>query len=220
MTPAQFRSRMLRKFAFTKSWFTKHSKKDVLVLIDRRSGRVKEVRTLLKISADETAQFRASAVAGISGGDELIHVAEPGRYFDQVFYSDHEKLFTIEELGAEKRLAKMPFIKHRVAKSLQELFDSIELVPRDRIEDGVLQKNNKPIATAKQKTRKGPLPKLYLESKKAKKFWHLVNHDGRTALVRSGTLGKVGANRIIPSKTLPALIEKLRVQGFVEAEPG
>jgi hypothetical protein len=143
MTPGQFHARMLKKFPFTKSWFTKHSKKDVLVLVDRRSGRVNEVRTLLSIPGDETAQFKASAIAGISGGDELIHVTEPGRYFDHVFYSDHEKLFTIEELGPEKRLAKMPFIGHRVANSLQELFDNIEVVPRERIENGILRKEPK-----------------------------------------------------------------------------
>ena len=211
MTPAQFHARMLKKFRFTKSWFTKNSKNEVLVLIDRRSGRVNEVRTLLKIPVDETAQFEASAVAGISGGDELIHVREPGRYFDQVFYSDHEKLYTIEELGAETRLAKLPFVKHRVATSLQELFDNIEVVPRDRIENGILRKEPK-LAPKK----KGPLSELYLVSKRAKKFWHLVNDDGKTALVRSGMLRKRGANRLVPSKSLPSRIEKLRAAGFVE----
>jgi hypothetical protein len=212
---------MRKKFAFTKSDFTKHSSTHVLVLIDRPSGHVNEVRTLLEIPVDPRAEFAASAVAGISGGDELVHVTEPGRHFDHVFYSDHEKLYTIEELGKETRLAKMPFVKDCVAKSLKELFDNIELVPRDQIEDGVLLK--KPTAaakktTAKKPTKAKPLTSLYLESKETRSFWHLVDIYAGVALVRSGKFGARGSShsRRLPAKSIPALIERKRAEGFTE----
>lgn len=223
MTKAAFHRRMRAKFAFTRDGYAKLNRTDILVIVEPRSRRVHQLRSLIDVPVDETALFQACAVAGFSGGDELVHVTEPGRYFDQVFYSDHEELFTIGELGKEKRLAKMPFLNNPIAKNLKDLFDSIQLVPRERVENGILQLQSKKAGAKEASKFVVPDEGIRLENRRTRKFWHLLNVYGVSVRIRAGTIGNRGrlSEIFLKSKRtanaeLNALVDQKRAAGFVE----
>ncbi len=100
-----------------------------------------------EIPIEDTARhFRASSIMDAPVTDEIVHVTEPGKYFDHVFWNDHESdLYSIDciedyeeeidmdEYGkwpSDRRIKSMPFFDNKVASSLKEFLDGIRTISR------------------------------------------------------------------------------------------
>ncbi len=119
---------------------------DMLVHVGKHRSKTALDRFNVIPIADTTLHFRASSI--MDGADaEVVHVTEPGKYFDHVFCNKREgDLYTVDDFddfeeevdideykaltGAEK-IERMPFFKHLVAMNLTDFLGGIQIMTED-----------------------------------------------------------------------------------------
>jgi len=241
----QFRARLKATFSFDRSGRSKLGNAAVLAFVAPRKAPL-ELTRLERIVLDDTKNHFAAEVIMGAGTCEIIHVTEPGRFRDHVFWSDHHRLYALEfledpeetdrafrHLGINRkkyqamsntqRIAAMPFVKHRLAPSLQKFFDGIRSMPKCELYDAVEPKRTKPHAAivAPLKHAKAITDShLYLESRKLKQFFQIGARD-RGLFIVSGTRGKRGRSQFKRAASMEAalvageaLIEQKLAKGF------
>ena len=135
----QFYKALESRFRFDKSGYFKGGK-DVLVMKNRKGDLETQLRSINEIEIEDTDTFfRGAVIMEAPGADEVIHITEPGKYFDHVFVMDHEELYTLDGLQLDERLdvidvsekkwlsstkdqriAKMPFFDNLLPTSLRD----------------------------------------------------------------------------------------------------
>lgn len=141
-----FKARLTAEFHFEEGRFRGIGEKLFLAFVDAR-GNKHEIRVIRDIAVeDPNTHFAAMAILD-ANGNELVHITEPGKYFDHVFWNDHERgLFSIDciddleadldmdayaQMSKDERIEQMPFFENLLATSLAELLHGVRDFTRE-----------------------------------------------------------------------------------------
>lgn len=167
-----FEKKLLTKFVWDDEGFAFQGTGDKtwLAFVDA-DGHKYEISKQCVIAIEDTdTHFAATSILD-ANGNELILITEPGKYFDHVFWNDHEYgLFSIDciqdfedeldmdeyaEMSKDERIQQMPFFQNLLAESLEELFDGIEDFTKEEFwADPVKRQKKKKKTAAKKATKK------------------------------------------------------------------
>ncbi|MEQ1503353.1 MAG: hypothetical protein ABMB14_14035 [Myxococcota bacterium] len=145
MTYEQFKVAMKAKFTFDDEEGFVAARPGQRLVFEQDGGRLLRLTMFNEIPIEDSERhFAASAILDAPATDEVVHVTEPGPYFDHLYWNCHEEgLYSIDciedleddldleayaGLSKAERIASMPFFQNPLATSLEAFFARIRVV--------------------------------------------------------------------------------------------